>query len=123
MKEIQLAAMREARETLLIAAANFGNLAPSARDRCIRAANALHEAYTPATAPLLTHKAEDAPSDAELLDSRGNIRSDLKSSAYCVGNEYKPFHPRASHVRPEWRDGWNACYVAAIRAATQKGTP
>ena len=61
-----------------------------------------------------THKAEDAPSDAELLDSRGNIRSDLKSSAYCVGNEYKPFHPRASHVRPEWRDGWNACFVAAI---------
>ena len=58
--------------------------------------------------------AEDAPSDAELLDSRGNIRSDLKSSAYCVGNEYKPFHPRASHVRPEWRDGWNACFVAAI---------
>ena len=65
-------------------------------------------------APLLTHKAEDAPSDSELLDSRGNIRSDLKSSAYCVGNEYKPFHPRASHVRPEWRDGWNACFVAAI---------
>ena len=61
-----------------------------------------------------THKAEDAPSDSELLDSRGNIRSDLKSSAYCVGNEYKPFHPRASHVRPEWRDGWNACFVAAI---------
>ena len=182
MKEIQLAAMREARETLLIAAANFGGLAPSARDRCIRSANALHEAYTPAAAPLLTHKAdaepsnmvqaerdrcaaiaddeaairekaglthpedspardrcfagaraaanvargirngevlethkaEDAPSDAELLDSRGNIRSDLKSSAYCVGNEYKPFHPSASHVRPEWRDGWNACFVAAI---------
>ena len=71
-------------------------------------------AKTNATAPLLTHKAEDAPSDSELLDSRGKIRSDLKSSAYCVGNEYKPFHPRASHVRPEWRDGWNACFVAAI---------
>ena len=67
-----------------------------------------------------THKAEDAPSDSELLDSRGKIRSDLKSSAYCVGNEYKPFHPSASHVRPEWRDGWNACFVAAIRAARAK---
>ena len=55
--------------------------------------------------------------DAELLDKHGKIRGDLKASAYCVGNEYKPFHPRASHVRPEWRDGWNACYVAAIRAA------
>jgi len=55
--------------------------------------------------------------DAGLLDRHGKIRGDLKASAYCVGNEYKPFHPGASHVRPEWRDGWNACYVAAIRAA------
>ena len=55
--------------------------------------------------------------DAGLLDRHGKIRGDLKASAYCVGNEYKPFHPSASHVRPEWRDGWNACYVAAIRAA------
>ncbi len=56
----------------------------------------------------------------ELLDERGEIRRDLKGSAYCVGNEYKPFHPSASHVRPEWRDGWNACFVAAIRAARAK---
>ena len=54
--------------------------------------------------------------DAELLDKHGKIRGDLKASAYCVGNEYKPFHPSASHVRPEWRDGWNACFVAAIKA-------
>ena len=60
---------------------------------------------------------KDAAEDAELLDRYGKIRGDLKASAYCVGNEYKPFHPSASHVRPEWRDGWNACYVAAIRAA------
>lgn len=54
--------------------------------------------------------------DAGLLDRHGKIRGDLKASAYCVGNEYKPFHPSASHVRPEWRDGWNACFVAAIKA-------
>ncbi len=54
--------------------------------------------------------------DAGLLDRHGKIRGDLKASAYCVGNEFKPFHPRASHVRPEWRDGWNACFVAAIKA-------
>ena len=58
--------------------------------------------------------------DAGLLDRHGKIRGDLKASAYCVGNEYKPFHPSASHVRPEWRDGWNACFVAAIRAARAK---
>lgn len=69
-------------------------------------------------APLLkAEQAKDAAEDAELLDRYGKIRGDLKASAYCVGNEYKPFHPSASHVRPEWRDGWNACYVAAIRAA------
>jgi hypothetical protein len=66
---------------------------------------------------LLAEQAKDAAEDAELLDRYGKIRGDLKASAYCVGNEYKPFHPSASHVRPEWRDGWNACYVAAIRAA------
>ena len=54
--------------------------------------------------------------DAGLLDRHGKLRGDLKASAYCVGNEYKPFHPSASHVRPEWRDGWNACFVAAIKA-------
>ena len=67
--------------------------------------------------PLKAEQAKDAAEDAELLDRYGKIRGDLKASAYCVGNEYKPFHPSASHVRPEWRDGWNACYVAAIRAA------
>ena len=45
MTELQLAEMRQARETLLIAAANFGGLAPAMRDRCIRDANALHEVY------------------------------------------------------------------------------
>ena len=62
----------------------------------------------------------EQPQAVELLDERGEIRRDLKGSAYCVGNEYKPFHPSASHVRPEWRDGWNACFVAAIRAARAK---
>ena len=50
------------------------------------------------------------------LDARGEIRKDMPSSAYKVGDEFKPFHPSASHVRPEWRDGWNACFVAAIAA-------
>lgn len=114
MTELQLAAMRQARETLLIAAANFGGLAPAMRDRCIRDANALHEVYSgqAAAQPAVQQPAEDAG----LLDRHGKIRGDLKASAYCVGNEYKPFHPSASHVRPEWRDGWNACFVAAIKA-------
>ncbi len=27
--------------------------------------------------------------------------------------EFLPFHPSASHVSPEYRDGWNYCYLAA----------
>ena len=68
-----------------------------------------------ARALLVAQPAVQQPAeDAGLLDRHGKIRGDLKASAYCVGNEYKPFHPSASHVRPEWRDGWNACFVAAI---------
>lgn len=45
-----------------------------------------------------------------------------------VGNEFLPFHPDASHVPPDYRDGWNACYRAATArrtpaAQTNNGTP
>lgn len=30
-----------------------------------------------------------------------------------VGDEFLPYHPSASHTRPEFRDGWNHCYEAA----------
>lgn len=33
------------------------------------------------------------------------------------GDEFLPYHPDASHVDPQFRDGWNACY----RAATAQG--
>ena len=40
------------------------------------------------------------------------------------GNEYLPYHPQASHVPPDYRDGWNACYRAApqqpLRVLTRK---
>lgn len=32
------------------------------------------------------------------------------------GNEFEPYHPQASHVSPDYRDGWNACYKIAIDA-------
>lgn len=35
-----------------------------------------------------------------------------------LGDEFLPFHPSASHVPPEYRDGWNRCYwMAAARSA------
>lgn len=37
------------------------------------------------------------------------------------GNEFAPFHPQASHVNPDHRDGWNACFKAAESAlATER---
>jgi hypothetical protein len=30
------------------------------------------------------------------------------------GNEFLPFHPQASHVPPDYRDGWNGCWRDAL---------
>lgn len=38
----------------------------------------------------------------------------MKASEYKSGNEFAPYHPSASHVEPSYRDGWNACYKAAM---------
>lgn len=37
------------------------------------------------------------------------------------GDEFLPFHPSASHVNPDYRDGWNACFAAGL-AAREAGT-
>jgi hypothetical protein len=29
------------------------------------------------------------------------------------GDEFLPFHPQASHVPAEYRDGWNRCYASS----------
>jgi hypothetical protein len=31
------------------------------------------------------------------------------------GGEFLPYHPQASHINPEHRDGWNECYKMAAR--------
>lgn len=38
------------------------------------------------------------------------------------GNEFLPYHPSASHVPPDHRDGWNRCWLAARAAAGAPGT-
>lgn len=44
-------------------------------------------------------------------------------SNFKVGNEFLPFHHQASHVSPDWRDGWNACYQAAIASREPQWLP
>lgn len=39
------------------------------------------------------------------------------ATEWKVGNEFAPYHPQASHVSPDYRDGWNACYRAALASA------
>lgn len=38
---------------------------------------------------------------------------------YKSGNEFLPYHPSASHVDPQYRDGWNHCYAVARADITQ----
>lgn len=49
------------------------------------------------------------------------MTQDKEREAWKVGNEFAPYHPDASHVSPEYRDGWNACYRAAL-TSQPKGT-
>ena len=35
--------------------------------------------------------------------------------------DFLPFHPQASHVSPEFRDGWNACYKVAAAHLERTG--
>jgi hypothetical protein len=38
----------------------------------------------------------------------------MTEQKYKFGNEFLPFHRQASHVNPDYRDGWNACFAAAL---------
>lgn len=45
------------------------------------------------------------------------------AAGWKVGREFLPFHPDASHVPPEYRDGWNACYQAALESVARALPP
>jgi hypothetical protein len=51
---------------------------------------------------------EEFPGMSAAEFQRRSIKNDWKS-----GNEFAPYHPSASHIRPDYRDGWNRCYAAA----------
>jgi hypothetical protein len=34
-------------------------------------------------------------------------------NTYKSGNEFLLYHPSASHIPPDFRDGWNACFAEA----------
>ncbi len=41
-------------------------------------------------------------------------RTPEAGQCWKVGDEFLPFHPQASHVRPDFRDGWNRCFWMAV---------
>lgn len=45
----------------------------------------------------------------------------MADNLWKLGDEFLPFHPDASHVEPSYRDGWNACYRAALGGQFQRG--
>jgi hypothetical protein len=53
-------------------------------------------------------------------DVRGEMQTTLADadtiahSEWKCGNEFLPYHPQASHAPPDYRDGWNACFKAAM---------
>lgn len=57
------------------------------------------------------------------LDAQPATQGDEALTRWKCGNEFAPYHPAASHVDPDYRDGWNACFaasraeVAALREA------
>lgn len=45
----------------------------------------------------------------------------MSSETWKHGNEFLPFHKQASHVNPDYRDGWNACFeMAAVEIAAER---
>lgn len=37
----------------------------------------------------------------------------MSDQSWKCGNEFLPYHLSASHVNPDHRDGWNACFAEA----------
>lgn len=37
----------------------------------------------------------------------------MSADQWKSGDEFAAFHPQASHVDPDYRDGWNACHAQA----------
>jgi hypothetical protein len=70
----------------------------------------------------------DKPQDKLLSIAREKMttfeRQPGPGQVWKLGDEFLPFHPQASHVPPEYRDGWNRCYWMAMaraeRIAAQK---
>lgn len=44
----------------------------------------------------------------------------VEDGPWKSGNEFLPYHPSASHVRPDYRDGWNACWRSLMSASQGK---
>lgn len=61
------------------------------------------------------HLKESAP-DTHAVTVSISEAAAYPQSHWKLGNEFKPFHPSASHVDPSYRDGWNHAYYASCNA-------
>lgn len=77
------------------------------RDIAVLALNEIHAGTWSPTGVVTTALADIAAIAAQASP----VAQDERSQWKC-GNEYAPYHPSASHVDPQYREGWNACYQA-----------
>lgn len=45
--------------------------------------------------------------------TKDEIEEAMPGQQWKCGDEFLPFHPQASHVSADYRDGWNACFLVA----------
>ena len=60
---------------------------------------------------------------SEVAAQTGAPEGETPPAGWKVGREFLPFHPDASHVPPEHRDGWNSCYAAAVESVARALPP
>lgn len=51
----------------------------------------------------------------EARRQRGAMELLAMPEAWKAGNEFARYHPQASHVSPDYRDGWNACFGESLK--------
>lgn len=61
-----------------------------------------------------------AATEIERLRAVTRERAPDPGQQWKCGDEFLPFHPAASHVPPDYRDGWNRCYAMALARSAGK---
>jgi hypothetical protein len=65
--------------------------------------------------------AHDRVTLAALREFQMNWHDASPGQQWKCGDEFLPFHPQASQVPADYRDGWNRCYWMAFATGQKPG--